>query len=130
MGRYGRMIEIGQDVMDICQRIQEIDPSLGVQYSEDGCYFRIYQKLQGGKESTVTTCQELTPQLVGELHRIAHPEYDFAKELDRLDDKADRDKSHAFREQIGEHSERLAHAIRKDIQDQSYVYIPKSIRAA
>ena len=124
-GRDGRIIEIDNDVMDICRRVQEIDSSLGVDWNEDGNYFRVYQLLQGGRKHTVTTTLELTPELVERVRRIADPSYDLAGELDRLHDQAERDRKHRFAEQTGEAGERLFHAIRKDLQTQDRIYVPR-----
>lgn len=125
-GRNGRLIEIEADVLDICRRIQEIDKSLGVDFNELGGYFRVYQTINGQKH-TVTTTTELTPQVVEEVRRLAHPGYDLAAELDRLDDQADRERQHAFREQVGEVGEHLFHAVRKDLGAKDSISLPRGI---
>ncbi|HTA98670.1 MAG TPA: hypothetical protein VK730_13640 [Solirubrobacteraceae bacterium] len=128
-GRNGKLIEIDADVMDICNRIREIDSSLGVDWNEDGNYFRVYQLVQGGEKHVVTTTRELTPEVVEEVRRIANPGYNLASELERLDDQADRDNQHAFQEKVGEGAERLRHAMRKDLQLQDRIYLPRSVDA-
>lgn len=125
-GRGGRMIEIEVDVLDICRRIQEIEPSLGVDYNEVGQYFRVYQTI-GGEKHTVTTVNELTPELVERIRRLAHPSYDLAAELDRLDAEADRERQHAFKEKIGEIGEQLFHAARKDLEVKDRIWLPRGI---
>jgi len=119
------LIEIDADVMNICERIREIDSSLGVDWNEDGNYFRVYQLVQGGDKHVVTTTRELTPEVVEEVRRLADPNYDLASELDRIDDKAERDNRHAFHERVGEVGERLHHAMRKDLQMQDRIYLPR-----
>jgi hypothetical protein len=128
-GRGGRLVEIDADVMNICDRIREIESSLGVDWSEDGSYFRIYQLGQDNRKHTVTTTLELTPEVVEVIRRIADPKYDLASELERLDDQADREKEHAFSEQVGEVGERLHHAMRKDLQTQDRIYLPRGVDA-
>jgi hypothetical protein len=125
-GRGGRMVEIEEDVLDICRRIQEIEPSLGVDYNEDGQYFRIYQLIRGEKH-TVTTTTELTSELVERIRRLAHPSYDFAGELERLDDEGTRQRRQAFREKVGEVGEELYHAMRKDLQVKDRIWLPRGI---
>jgi hypothetical protein len=126
-GRGGRLIEIDSDVMNICERIREVDSSLGVDWNEDGNYFRVYQLVQGGDKHVVTTTRELTPEVVEEVRRIADPKYNLASELDRLDDQADKENQHAFNERVGEAGERLRHAMRKDLQMQDRIYLPRDI---
>ena len=126
-GRGGRLIEIDADVMDICNRIREIDSSLGVDWNEDGNYFRVYQLVQGGEKHVATTTRELTPEVVEEVRRIADPKYNLAGELERIDDQADKNNQHAFREKVGEAGERLHHAMRKDLQMQDRIYLPRDI---
>jgi hypothetical protein len=126
-GRGGRLIEIDADVMNICNRIREIDTSLGVDWNEDGNYFRVYQLVQGGEKHVVTTTRELTPEVVEEVRRLADPNYDFAGELERLDDKADHDNQHAFHEKSGDVGERLYHAMRKDLQVQDRIFLPRGV---
>ncbi len=128
-GQDGRLIEIDRDVLDICKQIQEIEPSLGVDYNETGEYFRVYQTIRGEKH-TVTTATELTPQLVETIRRLAHPSYDLAGELDRIDDQADRDRQHAFKEKVGEVGEQLYHAMRKDLEVKDRIWLPRSINDA
>lgn len=123
------MIEVEADVLDICRRIQEIEPSLGVDYNEDGQYFRVYQTISGEKH-TVTTVTELTPELVERIAQLKHPTYDLAAELDRLDDQADREQQHAFKERVGEVGEHLFHAMRKDLQVKDRIWLPRGISDA
>jgi hypothetical protein len=126
-GRGRRLIEIDSDVMDVCSRIREIDSSLGVDYSEDGAYFRIFQLGQDDRKRTVTTALELTPEVVEEVRRIARPDYDLAGELDRLDDQADRENQHRFHEQAGEVGEQLYHAMRKDLHVQDRIFLRRGV---
>ena len=48
---------------------------------------------------------------------IGHSTYDYAKELERHNDKTREAHRHRFREQVGDISEKAAHAIRKDPAD-------------
>lgn len=125
-GRGGQMYEIDADVLDICRRIQEIDKSLGVDFSEAGSYFRVYQQVNGAKH-TVTTTTELTPEVIEVVRRIAQPGYDVGAEMDRLDDIADRERQRTLKEAAGEAGERLFHAVRKDVDAKDSISLPRGI---
>lgn len=127
-GRHGRFVEIDRDVLDVCHQIREIDRSLGVDWNDDAEYFRVYQLVDGQKH-TVTTALELNGEVVERIRRIAHPSYDLGAELERLDNEADRENEHRFREQVGEFGERLLHAARKDLQVQNQVFLPRGVEA-
>lgn len=125
-GRDGRMIAIDEDVLDIAMRLQEIDDSLRLRWSESGEYFVVYQ-LIGDGEKLVLTSTELTPQIIERVRKIAHPEYDFGAELDQMDAQAEKDKDHRFHEQVGERGEVLAHALRKDLQAKNKIIVPRDV---
>lgn len=113
-GRRGRVVFVDNDALDVAKRLREIDPSLRLAWNEFGEYFVVYQQLEAGSEHIVTTAQTADSRLVERIRRISHSSYDFAKELDKLDQKAKRDAERQFQEAVGEKAERLAHAIRKD----------------
>jgi hypothetical protein len=114
-GRDGRRYMIEDDVLDVARRIKEIDDSLSLQFNERGEFFVVVQTLEDGEEKLVTTAQELDERLIHHLKHITHRSYDFAKEADRMDAQAEREKDHAFHERVGEAGEVAAHALRKDL---------------
>lgn len=127
-GRNGRMMEIGPDVLEIGRQLKEIDPSLGLDWNEDAEYFRVYQLIddQGRtKKHTVLTSMELTPEIVERIRYIAHPDYEYSREMERKHDAADRAQDHAFHERAGEGGERLHWALRKDLGYKPRIFVPR-----
>lgn len=117
----GEMVEIEADVLDIVKQIREIHPDLRVRYSEAGDYFVVYQILQENgheKLQLVTTAQELDGRLVTRIRKVTSPQYDLAKELEENEAALMKQHRHEQREKIGEVSERLMHALRKDMNAQ------------
>ena len=125
-GRDGRSVVIEDDVLDIARRIKEIDPSLLLRWNELGEYFVVAQII-GDEEKLVTTTTELDERLIHRLKHIAHASYDVGKEAERIDKQADKEAEHRFRERVGEAGEVAAHALRKDLQDQTRIIVPKGV---
>jgi hypothetical protein len=123
-GRDGRRVLIEEDVLDVARRLQAIDPSLALHWNENGNYFVLTETDAAGTERMVLTAQELDDRLLARVQQIMHPSYDYAAELDRQDRQADRERDHRFAEQTGEVGERLAHAVRKDIQAKNKIIVP------
>jgi hypothetical protein len=122
-GRNGRKVLIEDDVLHIAKRLQEIDRSLRLRWNEQGEFFVVYQVLDGS-EKLVLTARELDERIVQRVRKIAHPSYDYVAEMERMDRRAEKDADHRFHEQTGEIGERMAHALRKDLQAQNKVFIP------
>ena len=127
-GRNGRQIAVENDVGEIARQIKEIDPSLSLHFNEFGEYYVVVETLQSGKESRVTTVPHdgLDSRLLEELRRISKVK-DFAAEIEEMDRRADREKDYRFEQKIGEAGERMAHAIRKDVQAKNKIILPKGI---
>lgn len=127
-GRDGRQVLIEGDVLDIVSQVKHIDPRLSVHWNEYGEYFVVTETSPtDGRERLVTTVLELDQNLVRHLERLGSAEYDYVAEVERKDDKAKADKKWKFAQEIGETGERLAHALRKDLQAQNRIFIPQSI---
>lgn len=117
-GRGGQRITIDNDVCGVAQQLREIDERMALQYSPEGNYFMVV--LLGaaahGRPHLVTTCQELHGGLVEHVRRLASPGYDAGQALETIDKDYDREVEHRFKEQVGEVSERLSHAIKSDLK--------------
>lgn len=124
--RDGHMVAIEQDLLDVISRIREIDPRLSVKWSVDGEYFAIYEDVNG-KDELVFTTNELDQRVVERLQFLASVDYDYVKEIDRADKDAEKAQEHEFSEKVGERGERLAHALRKDLQYQGKAFIGKKV---
>lgn len=114
-GRNGKMIAIDADVGGIVQQIQEINPAFHVRYSEAGEYWVVFRiNPDTKKQELVTTAQELDGRLLNRIRKISSPLYDFAAEVDKLEAQGKKAKEYQWSEQVREHGEQLAHALRKD----------------
>lgn len=126
MGRDGRLIEIKQDVLDVCARLREIDPALGVDYNEGNGRWRVKELCADGRYRTVKWFDALTADVPEVIQRLL--KVDYLKEIDRMDAQADRDKDHAFHEKVGPIGEELAFALRKDRgYDKQKAFVPRDI---
>lgn len=114
-GRRGRVVFIDDDALNVAKDLREIDASLRLAWNEFGEYFVVYQQLDDGTEHLVTTAQTADARLVKRIKRIAHPSYDYGKDLDEQDKKAEKAAEHIFEERVGDLAERLAQALRKDM---------------
>jgi hypothetical protein len=126
-GRDGRRCLVEEDVLNIAGRIRQIDPSLSLHWNEAGEYFQVIESDRTGRERLVLTARQLDDRILKRLELIAHPSYNYADELDRQDDQANREKDHRFHEQTGEVGERLAHAVRQDIQAKNKIILPRGL---
>jgi hypothetical protein len=127
LGATGKSVTVEDDVGDIARRIKEIDPALSLHWSDPGQHFYVMEDCKDGKPRMVLTCNELDNRLIDRLRMLASPDHDYIAEVDRLDDAAQRAKDHAFHEQTGEIGERLAHAVRKDLQAKNKIILPRGV---
>lgn len=121
------MVSIDGDLLDIIGQIKDLDPRLSVQWSVQGEYFQILERMPDGHDEMVFTTLALDQQVLDRLRLIASVDYDYVKELDRVDAQVDRDADHRFGEQAGEAGERLAHALRRDVQHKGKAFIGKEV---
>lgn len=128
MTSKGRVVEVDSDVFDVAKRLKEVDPSLGLRWSEAGEYFVVYQEMPDGSRHLVTTSQTLTPAIVDRVREVASPDYDLAAEIEKREREADAEMDQRVHEHLGEVGERLAHAIRKDLDERKPDYVRYSDR--
>ncbi len=130
-GRGGRKILVEDDVCGVAKQLKEIDDRLALEYNESGEYFMILLLGAGlgGRPHCVTTCQELHGGVVEHIRRLANGTYDVGAEGDQIDRQADANNDWQFRENVGEISEKLAHAIRTDLKKghPGPVYLPPDV---
>lgn len=124
-GKDGRNILIEDDVLSIARGLLDIDPNLRLRWNDRGHYFVIYWINAQGDEKLVLTSKELTPAILERVRYIQSPAYDYIAEVDRMDRQAKKEEDHRFHEEAGEIGERLAHAVRRDLQDKSKIILPK-----
>ena len=129
-GRNGRMITITEDVANVAVDLKKIDPRLHLRYSEKGGYFVVYTREDHEPEGTghmVGTYQELDQRIVKDIQETywkwRQPGYSLADELDKMDEKAEKEADHQHYEQTGEAAERLAFALRKDLGQKDQIFV-------
>lgn len=115
-GRNGKKVVITNDVGDVAKKLKEVDPTLELHYNESAQYFVVIQRV-GNIEHLVTTALDLDDRIVERIKKITKPEYNYEEESIAIKKQADKDLEHRRKEQVGEIGERLAHAIRKDLNE-------------
>lgn len=134
-GRDGKMVTIEEDVANVAQDLKRIDPRLHLRWSEKGKYFVVYCREPHEPEGTghlVGTYQELDQRIVKSIEETVwkwkQPGYSFSAELEKQEDEAIVRADEEWSEQFGETAERLAWAIRKDLDfDKAQMIVPKEI---
>lgn len=126
-GRDGRRVLIEDDVLDVAQQLKAIDESLSLHWNEQGSYFVVIHTDEKGTENLVLTARELDNRVIDRVRQIGSANYDFLAEVDRLDKQAERDADHRFSERTGEIGERLAHAVRQDLQAKNKIILPRGV---
>lgn len=121
----GVLVEIDQDVLDVCARIRQIDPSLGIEYSKGRELFRVFEIGPDGRKRTVFWTPELTADIPDFVQRLGSTDY--VSEMERMDRQAERDAAHAHLEKFGPLHERLAHAVRKDVGFKGRAFMPRGL---
>jgi hypothetical protein len=121
-----RRILIESDVFNIVEQLQEISPTLSVNFIDQGenGWYSIVETTPDGREHHVTTVLELTPAVVEHVKMLGSESYDAVAEMEKMDDQAALDKKRRFAERIGEVGERLHHALRKDYNVKDRIWVP------
>lgn len=132
-GRGGRLVIIDHDVNNVAKDIKNLNPDFFLRFNEQGEYFVVLQDMGPGyRPHVVTTSQTCDQRLVSKIRQIMSPSYDYGAEIDKHHDEVDRKHEAAFKEHVGEVSEKLAWAIREDIRKSrpGPVYIPPDLLPA
>jgi len=124
LGKTGGTITVEDDVGDVARQIKDLDPSLSLHWSPEGEHFIVVEACQDGKNRVMLTTNELDSRVVERLRYISSPDYDYVKDMDRLDDAAKREADHKFHLETGEAAEHMAHALRKDLQYGGKIFLP------
>lgn len=126
-GRGGQTVTITEDVGDIAQRLKEIDERLVLRWNDRGEYFQVIEVLPDGSESLVTTRQVIGPELLEHVAKLGKRRITLAAEVEAIDKKAEREKDWRFEQEVGEIGERLAHAVRQDVQAKNRIFLPRGV---
>lgn len=116
-GKAGKMIAIDADVGGVAQAIEAMGKNLKLRYSELGEYYVVFHRNpDSGKETLLTTAQELDHRLVHRLELVTNGTYDYLAELEKLERQKDDEADYLLAQRSGIAAERLAHALRKDLR--------------
>lgn len=133
--RDGRWLEVDADVGNVAADLKRIDAGFKVRFAEAGGCWVVYHEHHdgcphngtGGAGSTylVLTAQAhqtnsgswagLDQRVVREVERMGHASYDYAREVEVQNRRAEKARDDKAREKIREDGEHLAHALRKDM---------------
>jgi hypothetical protein len=118
-GRRGITVFVDDDALGVAKQLSEMEfPSgygkLRLAWNEFREEFVVIQVKEDDSEHFVTSAEQADGRLIDRVRRITHPSYDFAKELDEIDARADQARASKFSEQVAEYAEKLAFAIRQD----------------
>lgn len=121
----GTTIEIHNDVQGVARSLREIDPRFRLRADLDhvqnllGWTVELHIEQPDGstEEQFVCAYRELDHRIVRDARRYTSSGYDIAGELEKEDAKHDRAQDHSRRELSGEVGERLAHALRTDLNE-------------
>jgi hypothetical protein len=121
----GTTIEISDDVQGVARSLREIDDRFRLRADLDhmqnllGWTVELHIPLADGStdEQFVCAYRELDHRIVHDARRYTSPGYDIADELEKEDAVRDKAMDHKRRELSGDVGERLAHAIRTDLNE-------------
>jgi hypothetical protein len=121
----GTTIEISDDVQGVARSLREIDDRFRLRADLDhvqnllGWTVELHIPLPDGstEEQFVCAYRELDHRIVRDARRYTSPGYVIADELEKEDAARDKAMDDRRREQSGEIGERLAHAIRADLNE-------------
>lgn len=115
----GKWHVVDADVGGISKRLREIDETLRLRVSDVTGHYVVYQEWPQADGSTnqhlVLTAQECDDRLVKRVQKISSTDYDYSTEIGLKDARATKAAEDKLNERAGEAGERLAHALRKDL---------------
>jgi hypothetical protein len=115
-GRDGKRHVITNDVGNIAQQLKDIDSTFELHFNEKTEYFVVLQKI-GNEEHMVTTAQELDVRILDRIREVINPNYNYEQESIKIQKESEKEAEHKRKEQVGEIGERLAHAMRTDLNE-------------
>lgn len=115
----GDLVEVTQDVTNVAQQLQQIDPNLKLLFDEVQQFYLVRHDvpLPDGSvdENLVLTSQQLGGHVVDRVRQIASQGYDYVRELEKMENEARARREHEISERQGPILEELAFALRKDL---------------
>jgi len=112
------LLAVDGDVLGIKRQIEEKYPELEVYYDEVDSHWVIVEHCKDGVDRlAIQPFQELDQRILDRLHRAdqqALGHVDVIEEVDNYNAEVEKDRDYRFDQKIGEASERLRHAFKKD----------------
>lgn len=127
-GRRGVVVFIDDDALGVAKQIEAMEfpegyGKLRLAWNEFREEFVVMQIHPDGNEYFVTSAKKADGRLVKRVQQITHPSYSLSKELEEIDNKADKEHDWLFSQKVGDLAERLHHELRKDKQIQNKVFL-------
>lgn len=138
----GRVYEVSSDTGGVAEQLRRLDPCLHLKYSERGECFIVYRVHRNNEpcrlddpertEELVLTAKDCDQRIIRRLEYIdreGRSGYDYAQALEDVNRRQKNQERYAFREQVGEAGEHVAHEIRRaeGAKYKGRVFVPRSI---
>lgn len=111
----GHTVVVTEDVQNVASDLAELGP-FHLHYDPLQDIYVVMQRMPDGSEQLVTSAQECDQRIVHRVREVTAPGYDIAAEVEKVEKARAKADEHAFNEAVGEKAERLAHALRKDLE--------------
>lgn len=126
----GRMVAIDRGPHDVATRLHELDSSLTLHYDPYEDLWVVVQRLHKAdgseQESLVTTAKTCDLRLVARVQEVMAPGYDLSAEIAKSEQAAEKARLAERAEMFGDASEKMSHALRKDLSRHEVPYTVKS----
>jgi hypothetical protein len=142
------MVAISEDVGGVADELARIDPGLKVRFAENGDppYWVVFHEsvdaegrqthhlvlTQQAYQSPLGIWEGLDHRIVERIREIdphGRGGYDYARELQKQNERVEERRREAFREKVGPLAEQAAHALRKDLGSTARAFIPRDVLA-
>ncbi len=139
-GNDGRMVEISADAGGVADELKRIDPSLKVRFAETANppFWAVYHESDDRRTTYLVLTAKafqnrsgvwegLDQRVVKRVMEIGSSTYDYAREVEAINLKAERAKREKVRKRVEDHGEEAAHAVRKEMgwRYRGRAFVPK-----
>jgi hypothetical protein len=142
----GRFVTISADASTVAADLQQIDKGLKVRFAENGNppFWAVYYESEDGRTTYLVTTRKAYQNRLGtwegldqrvvdrvrEIDAQGRSGYDFARELERQNRRASKERQAAIRERLEEIGEKAAFAVRKDLGSTHRAFKPRDLPPA
>ena len=131
--KNGAMVHIPADAGGVAEELRRIHPALKLRYSEAGEYWAVFHESEDGRDTyLILTAQDCDHRICERIRFIdsqGRSGYDYARELETASREVKDRAARRFREQIEQHAELAAHALRRDLgaRYKGRAFIPREV---